>query len=70
MFCSNVSGVMRDKDPSTRIASLIPEEVRALVSEGVIQGGMIPKVRVACCVGTWRRKNSYRRCSNASCDVA
>lgn len=45
MFCSNVPGVCRDPaDASTRIASLIPAEVRSLVSEGVISGGMIPKV--------------------------
>ena len=45
MFCSNVPGVCRDpSDPTSRIASLIPAEVRQLVQEGVISGGMIPKV--------------------------
>ncbi len=42
---SNVPGVLRDKnDPSTRIPRLTPEEGRAQIAAGVIQGGMIPKV--------------------------
>lgn len=42
---SNVPGVLRDKnDPTTRIAKLTPEEARAQIASGVIQGGMIPKV--------------------------
>jgi acetylglutamate kinase len=42
---SNVPGVLRDKnDPTTRIPTLTPEEARAQISSGVIQGGMIPKV--------------------------
>ncbi|TVR43088.1 MAG: acetylglutamate kinase [Planctomycetota bacterium] len=45
VFCSNVPGVLRDPtDPSTRISSLTPSQVRHLVSERVIQGGMIPKL--------------------------
>ncbi|MBK7862185.1 MAG: acetylglutamate kinase [Archangiaceae bacterium] len=42
---SNVPGVLRDKnDPKTRIATLTPEQARAQIASGVIQGGMIPKV--------------------------
>ncbi|MFT3710267.1 MAG: acetylglutamate kinase [Archangium sp.] len=42
---SNVPGVLRDKnDPHTRIAKLTPGEGRAQIANGVIQGGMIPKV--------------------------
>lgn len=45
MFLSSVPGVLRDpKDPASRIASLKPGEVRRLVREGVVTGGMIPKV--------------------------
>lgn len=45
VFCSNVPGVCRDPgDPTTRISSLTPDEVRNLVERGVIQGGMIPKL--------------------------
>jgi acetylglutamate kinase len=45
VFCSTVPGVCTDPaDPSTRLSSLSPAEVRRLVAEGVIQGGMIPKV--------------------------
>jgi acetylglutamate kinase len=42
---SNVPGVLRNKsDPSTRIPRLTPDEARAQIALGVIQGGMIPKV--------------------------
>jgi acetylglutamate kinase len=42
---SNVPGVLKDKnDPKTRIATLTPDEARAQIAAGVIQGGMIPKV--------------------------
>jgi acetylglutamate kinase len=45
VFCSTVPGVCTDpEDPETRISSLTPSQVRKLVSEGVIAGGMIPKV--------------------------
>jgi len=46
VYLSDVLGVMRDaKDPSTLIPSLTPQEVDVLIGEGVIHGGMIPKVR-------------------------
>lgn len=42
---SNVPGVLRDKnDPKTRIPKLTPQDARAQIASGVIQGGMIPKV--------------------------
>lgn len=42
---SNVPGVLADKnDPTTRIPTLTPQEARAKIASGVIQGGMIPKV--------------------------
>ena len=45
IFCSNVPGVLRDpSDPSTRFSHLSSAEVRELVKDGVISGGMIPKV--------------------------
>ena len=46
LFCSNIPGVCRDiKDPSTRYSSLKASEVRALVEQQIITGGMIPKVQ-------------------------
>ncbi|MCR9160111.1 MAG: acetylglutamate kinase [Nannocystaceae bacterium] len=38
-------GVLRDvEDPASRIPTLTPEQARAAIDEGVIGGGMIPKV--------------------------
>lgn len=45
LLVSNVPGVLRDKnDPSSRIPRLTPAEARAQIANGVISGGMIPKV--------------------------
>lgn len=45
---TNIDGVMRDKDdPSTLLTNLTVEETEALVADGIIAGGMIPKVE--CC---------------------
>ncbi len=45
IFLSDVRGVMRDpKDESTLIPSLDPAAIDALKKEGIINGGMIPKV--------------------------
>lgn len=45
VFVSDIPGVLRDvNDPSSRIPSLTPSKVERLIAEGVIQGGMIPKV--------------------------
>lgn len=48
VFLTDVEGVYRNpKDPKTRFPRLTPKEVEALKEEGVIQGGMIPKVEAA-----------------------
>ncbi|GAA5334131.1 acetylglutamate kinase [Thermus hydrothermalis] len=48
VFLTDVEGVYADpKDPKTRLSRLTPEEVEALKAQGVIQGGMIPKVEAA-----------------------
>jgi acetylglutamate kinase len=45
IFISDVLGVMRDpKDPGTLIPSLDEKAIAVLKAEGVISGGMIPKV--------------------------
>ena len=44
-FLTDIEGVYRDpKDPSTRINSLTTSEARKLMEEGVIGGGMLPKL--------------------------
>ncbi len=46
---TDIAGILRDKDdPSTLIADVTIEEARALREEGIITGGMIPKVE--CCI--------------------
>ena len=48
IYLSDVLGVMRDPaDPSTLINSITSAESESLIGEGVITGGMIPKVRSA-----------------------
>ena len=45
VFLSDIPGVLRDqRDPGSLIHSLTAEEARRLIKEGVIVGGMIPKV--------------------------
>ncbi len=45
VFLSDIPGVLRDKhDPGSLIHSLTAEEAQRLIKEGVIVGGMIPKV--------------------------
>lgn len=45
VFLTNVPGLMRDPaDPATLISSVRLSEIPALMQEGVIKGGMIPKV--------------------------
>ena len=59
LFCSNIPGVMRDPgDPSTRIASLTPDEVR-LRDEGVISGGMIPAGKLFGGFAAWSAENTH-----------
>ncbi len=46
---TDISGILRDKnDPSTLIPQITVEEAPALIADGTINGGMIPKVE--CCV--------------------
>lgn len=51
---TDISGILRDcNDPSTLISRIVVSEVPQLVREGVITGGMIPKVQ--CCTEAIRR---------------
>ena len=51
---TDVDGILRDKnDPSTVISEICVSEVPQLIREGVISGGMIPKVN--CCTEAIRR---------------
>jgi acetylglutamate kinase len=45
VFLSDVSGVLRDRDdPQSLIHSLNASEARRLIQDGIVGGGMIPKV--------------------------
>ncbi|MDP6945319.1 MAG: acetylglutamate kinase [Myxococcota bacterium] len=45
LVAGEVRGVMRDfHDPTSRIPSLTVSEARAAIADGVIKGGMIPKI--------------------------
>ena len=49
IMMTDIAGVLRDKDdPNTLIPHITVEEAKTLYSEGVISGGMIPKVD--CCI--------------------
>ncbi|MDD2421118.1 MAG: acetylglutamate kinase [Heliobacteriaceae bacterium] len=49
VLLTDVAGILRDQqDPDSLISSLRIGEAPALIEQGVIKGGMIPKVR--CCV--------------------
>ncbi len=46
---TDIAGILRDKDdPSSIISEIDIKEARALFDEGVISGGMVPKVE--CCI--------------------
>jgi acetylglutamate kinase len=48
IMMTDIEGIMRNReDPDSLISSLTIEEAEQLTQEGVISGGMIPKVR--CC---------------------
>jgi len=54
VFLSDVPGVLRDKnDPASRVHTLSAPEARRLIREGVVGGGMIPKVEA--CLETLQR---------------
>ena len=49
IMMTDIAGVLRDKDdPSTLIPHITVEEAKALYDQGIICGGMIPKVD--CCI--------------------
>ena len=49
IIMTDIAGILRDKDdPSTLIPALTVKEAKKLFDEGVISGGMIPKVD--CCI--------------------
>ena len=49
IMMTDIAGILRDKDdPSTLIAEVTVSEAKALYDEGVVSGGMIPKVD--CCI--------------------
>ena len=49
IMMTDINGVLRDKDdPNTLIREMTVEEAKGLYAEGVISGGMIPKVD--CCI--------------------
>ena len=49
MLMTDIAGIMRDpSDPSSLIPELTISEASDLFSEGIISGGMIPKVE--CCI--------------------
>ncbi|MBF0198309.1 MAG: acetylglutamate kinase [Planctomycetes bacterium] len=48
VFMSNISGILRNPaDSKSLLTSLNPEQVRELIDEGVIDGGMLPKVEAS-----------------------
>ncbi len=49
IMMTDIAGILRDKDdPATLIPDITIDEAKALYEEGVISGGMIPKVD--CCI--------------------
>ncbi|MFN3359902.1 MAG: acetylglutamate kinase, partial [Pseudanabaenaceae cyanobacterium] len=49
LLLTDIAGILRDyRDPSTLIRSLSLSEARELMQQGIVSGGMIPKVQ--CCV--------------------
>ncbi len=49
IMMTDIAGILRDKDdPSTLITEITIDEASSLYKEGVISGGMIPKVN--CCI--------------------
>ena len=51
---TDIEGILRDKnDPSTLISKIFVSDAPQLMKEGIISGGMIPKVN--CCIESIRR---------------
>ena len=54
IMMTDIAGILRDKDdPTTLIPDITIDEAKQLYAEGVISGGMIPKVD--CCIEAIRR---------------
>ena len=48
IFLSDIPGVMRDpQDPSSVIGTIRRGDVEAMIQDGILSGGMIPKIRAA-----------------------
>jgi acetylglutamate kinase len=48
VFMSNIAGLLRNpNDPESLFSSLTPKQVKELIADGVISGGMLPKVEAA-----------------------
>jgi acetylglutamate kinase len=48
VFLSDIPGILTDlKDPATRLSHVNATQVRQLIKDGVIAGGMVPKVEAA-----------------------
>ena len=48
ILMTDVSGLLRDmKDPNSRISHITLDDIDPLIAEGVIKGGMIPKIKGA-----------------------
>ena len=46
MFLTDIDGIRKDpKDPSSLVPAISVNEIEEFISSGIIQGGMIPKVR-------------------------
>jgi acetylglutamate kinase len=51
---TDIAGILRDKDdPSTLIKKIYASEAPKLIRDGIISGGMIPKIN--CCIESIRR---------------
>ena len=49
VMMTDIAGLLKDKDdPSTLIPDITVSEAKKLLADGVIQGGMIPKIK--CCI--------------------
>jgi len=60
IFVSDVPGVLKDiKDPASKFDRLTIKDVDALIESGVVNGGMIPKVK-ACCNALLAGVNAVR----------
>lgn len=68
IMMTDVAGILRNReDPSSLIPYVTVNQAKALYDEGIISGGMIPKVD--CCIeaiGRGSKKSNYYRRTGAS----